>query len=249
MPAPCSGKRNSKREGHILEIRGLLKTSLIDYPGEICATLFVGGCNLRCPFCYNRELVLDGAKLPLYAEAEIMDFLHRRCGLLGAVCISGGEPALQDGLIEFVATVKTAGFKIKLDTNGTRPRVLADLLQQDLLDYVAVDIKAPAAKYHSLTGVNTDYGAIARTVNLLRDSCTEHEFRTTFVPALLHEEDILKIAETLSGCRRYVIQKFRHDAMLLDPTLESSIVAEPQEMELLARRCRDYVNEVELRGY
>lgn len=234
---------------NILEIRGLLKTSLIDYPGEICATLFTGGCNLRCPFCHNSELVLDPVGLPLYDEAEVMDFLSRRSGLLGGVCISGGEPSLQEDILDFAAAVKSAGFKVKLDTNGTRPRVLHDLLHEGLLDYVAVDIKAPREKYNLLAGVEVDYGAVAGTVALLRENQVEHEFRTTFVPGLLDKDDIVTIAEALTGCRRYVIQSFKSNVPLLNPSLGSLSVPERGEMEEPAQNCRDFVDVVELRGF
>ncbi len=237
------------RGGISFEIGSLVKTSLIDYPGEVCATLFTCGCNLRCPFCHNRGLVLDPAGLPLYPEKKVMHFLARRLGLLGGVCISGGEPSLQEGLIEFAAAIKSAGFKVKLDTNGTRPRVLHDLLGRGLLDYVAVDIKAPRGKYNRLAGVTVDYGAVMGTVALLRESRLEHEFRTTFVPGLLDKADIVAIAETLTGCRRYVIQRFKADAPLLDPTLSGTNIPECGEMEEVARRCRAYVDVVELRGF
>ena len=249
MPVRFSGKRKSNAGGNILEIRSLLKTSLIDYPGEVCATIFTGGCNLRCPFCHNSELVLDPVALPLYPEKEVMDFLARRPGLLGGVCISGGEPTLQEDLLDFITTVKSAGFKVKLDTNGTRPRVLHDLLDRDLLDYVAADIKAPREKYNRLAGVAVDYEAVMRTVTLLRESQAGYEFRTTFVPGLLNKADIVAIAEALTGCRRYVIQRFKADAPLLDPTLGGTNIPECGEMDEVVRQCRTYVDIVELRGF
>lgn len=225
------------------------KTSLIDYPGEICATLFTGGCNLRCPFCYNGDLVLNGQGLPLHSEEEILEFLKRRSGKLSAVCISGGEPTLQDDLQIFIAAVKGAGFKVKLDSNGTGPQVLQDLLEKGLLDYLAVDIKAPRDKYSSLTGVDMDWSRIGETVDLLRDNPVEYEFRTTLVPRLLCEEDILKIAEELPGCRRYYIQRFESSRSLLDSTLNGEKSPEREKMEHLARRCREFVETVGLRGF
>lgn len=249
MPGRYSGVRKSSREGNILEIRGLIKTSLIDYPGEICATLFTAGCNLRCPFCHNRDLVLDPGNQPLFPETEVLEFLTRRSRQLGGICISGGEPTLQEGLPDFAARVKSIGLKVKLDTNGTRPNVLRDLLSRGLLDYVAVDIKAPRAKYDYLTGVAMDYQDVLETIALLRENPVEHEFRTTFVPGLLQAADIIAIVRELAGCCHYVLQKFQSSVTLLDPTLNDTRVPYPAKMEELARRCREYVDLVELRGY
>lgn len=235
--------------GKILQIRGLLKISLIDYPGEICATLFTGGCNLRCPFCFNRELVLSPESLPLYPEAEVLEYLTRRAGLLGGICISGGEPTLQQGLADFAATVKAAGFKVKLDSNGTKPLVLQTLIDRGLLDYVAVDIKAPRAKYSRLAGVAGEYETVAQTVALLQESTVEHEFRTTIVPGLLQRDDLLAIAAELAGCRRYVMQKFRPAVSLLDPALGSAPVPQRAEIEKLAQDCLAHIETVELRGF
>lgn len=244
-----SDLKRACRGGEFLQIRGLLKNSLIDYPGEICATLFTGGCNLRCPFCFNRELVLSPESLPLYPEAEVLAFLTRRAGLLGGICISGGEPTLQQGLADFAAAVKAAGLKVKLDTNGTQPLVLQALLERGLLDYVAVDIKAPRGKYSRLAGVAGEYETVAQTVALLLESAVAYEFRTTFVPGLLQREDLLAIAAALAGCRRYVLQKFKPAASLLDPALGSAPVPQRAEMEELAQDCRAHIETVVLRGF
>ena len=187
--------------------------------------------------------------LPVYGEKEIMDFLACRSGLLGGVCISGGEPSLQDDLIDFAALIKSAGFKVKLDTNGTRPHVLYDLLERELLDYVAVDIKAPWEKYNRLAGVEVDYEAVMGTVALLGESGMDHEFRTTFVPGLLNKMDLIVIARELSGCCCYVIQSFKPNVSLLNPDLNCIDIPERGEMEEPAHYCRDFVNVVELRGF
>ena len=187
--------------------------------------------------------------LPVYGEKEIVGFLSRRSGLLGGVCISGGEPTLQEDLTDFAALIKSVGFKVKLDTNGTRPHVLYDLLERELLDYVAVDIKAPREKYNRLAGVEVDYEAVMRTVAFLRESGIDHEFRTTFVPGLLNKMDMIVIATELSGCCCYVIQSFKPSGSLLDPDLNCTGVPERGELEETVRCCRDFINVVELRGF
>ncbi len=193
--------------------------------------------------------MLNPIAFPVYGENEIIAFLTRRSGLLGGVCISGGEPLLQEDIIDFAALIKSAGFKIKLDTNGTCPHVLSALVKRDLLDYVAVDIKAPWEKYNRLAGVEVDYEAVKGTVALLRESGMDHEFRTTFVPGLLDKMDLIVIARELSGCYRYVIQNFNTNASLLDPNLSCTDVPARGDMEETAHFCRAYVNVVELRGF
>lgn len=232
-----------------MNIRGLQQTSLIDFPGEICATLFVGGCNLRCRYCYNRELVLDHAALPFFSPQEILAFLQRRRPLLDGVCISGGEPTLQGALLPFLTAVKKMGLKVKLDTNGTRPAVIRKLLKENILDYIAVDIKGPWGKYTLITGEKIDPGALKETVALLKGCSLEQEFRTTVVPGLLEEEDLLCIAKEIAGCQKYVLQQYRPHAGVIDPAL-CSVQPFPREtIRQVARSCREYVQSVELRGF
>ncbi len=193
--------------------------------------------------------MLAGETLPAYGETEILDFLKRRARQLDAVCISGGEPTLQQDLPAFIVRVRETGLKVKLDTNGTQPRMLELLLTAELLDYVAVDIKAPRNKYAELCGVPVDYTEVLSTVTLLRHSSVEHEFRTTFVPGLLQAADILAIAAELAGCSHYVLQKFQPSDTLIDPALKSVWTPQLEEMEDLAFRCRKYVQIFELRGF
>lgn len=191
--------------------------------------------------------------LPFYTETEVLDFLSRRSKQLDAVCISGGEPTLQEGLADFAAKVKQIGLKLKLDTNGTKPSVLRDLLLAGYLDYVAVDIKAPRAKYDRLSGTPVNYEDVLETVALLRESTVQHEFRTTCVPGLLQAADIVSIAAELAGCSHYVLQNFQTTKNLLDPTLNQILNQTPlpqlDQMEDLARRCRMYIDIIELRGF
>jgi pyruvate formate lyase activating enzyme len=232
-----------------LQIRGLQKISLVDYPGEVCSTVFVGGCNLRCRFCFNRDLVLDPEGQPTFSEDEVFGFLKKRMGVQGALCITGGEPALQEDLAAFIARAKALGLKVKLDTNGTFPEVFGLLLREGTLDYVAMDVKAPAEKYDLLAGKKVDYAKVEQTIFLLRNSSVEHEFRTTVVPGLLEERDLVRIAKNLQGSRQYVLQQFRPVATVLDESLTAQRPFTREEIEKVALMCRPFVENVLLRGF
>ena len=190
-------------------LKGLQKLTLLDYPGEIAATVFTGGCNFRCPFCHNASLVLPerfGETLPTEA---FFAFLESRKGKLRAVCVSGGEPTMQGDLREFVARIKEMGFLVKLDTNGTRPDVLRGLIEDGLLDYVAMDIKNSRARYGETVGVKGfDISPIDESINILRKGKVPFEFRTTVVRELHSEEDFADIGEWLSGDEKFFLQTF-----------------------------------------
>lgn len=188
-------------------IKGIQKLSLIDYPGRVACTLFTFGCNFRCPYCHNPELVIDDGT-PLIPESDVLSFLEERKGFLDGVCITGGEPTLHDDLQNFIKRVKGLGYSVKLDTNGTSPETLRRLIGERLVDYIAMDVKAPLEKYESVVRVKVDTSRIAESVEIVR-SFPEHEFRTTVVPELLTREDILAIARWLKGARRFFIQQFK----------------------------------------
>ncbi len=191
-----------------MEIAAVVKCSFIDYPGKIAAVVFTPGCNLRCFFCHNRGLI-DGDSVPCgTTQEEVIAWLETRLGLLDAVVVSGGEPTLQPGLAAFMAEVRSLGYLVKLDTNGTRPNVLALLINAGLLDYVAMDIKAPTEKYDAVCGVRVDQCAIYNSIMLLMDGRVDYEFRTTIVPQL-NREDILAIGNRIRGARAYVLQLYR----------------------------------------
>ena len=234
-----------------MNIRGLQQTSLLDFPGEICATFFVGGCNLRCRYCHNKELVLDPAALPLFTTPEALAFLQKRSTLLDGVCVSGGEPTLQGAgaLLPFLTAVKEMGLKTKLDSNGTKPEVIRKLLEEKVLDYIAVDIKGPWSKYPLITGKNMDTGVLKETVALLKDCSQEQEFRTTAVPGLLAREDFLFIAAEIAGCKKYVLQQYRPTPGVIDPSFCNGQPFSPEVIRQVADSCREYVQVVELRGF
>ena len=193
----------------VLPIKGIQKLSLIDYPGRLCATIFTGGCNLRCPYCYNSKIVLEPDSLPNIAEREVLDLLSERKGFLDGPWVGGGEPTIHRDPPRFLYKVKSLGLLVKLDTNGTRPLMLEELLKRGLVDYLAMDIKVPLRRYQEVVGREVPLSAIDRSIKLLRRGRVDYEFRTTVVPGIVSEGDLLEIAELLKGSKRYVIQQFR----------------------------------------
>ncbi|RKD31247.1 anaerobic ribonucleoside-triphosphate reductase activating protein [Thermohalobacter berrensis] len=193
--------------------KGHQKSSFIDYPDKISTVLFTGGCNFKCPYCHNSDLVYNkGEKI----EAEyIFSFLEKRKKFIDAVCISGGEATLNKGLYDFVKELKDKGFLVKLDTNGTNPRLLKSFIKDKLLDYIAMDIKAPFNKYNKVTGVMVEINKIKESISLIRESDIDYEFRTTVCKELITEDDIINIAEELKGSKRYIIQNFRDGDTIL----------------------------------
>jgi len=192
-------------------IKGFLETSFIDWPGKLCAILFVGGCNFRCPFCHNHPLVLAPDGMETIAFEEIMTRLAARKNWLAGVCISGGEPTLSPGLPTMIARFKAEGWAIKLDTNGSRPEVLAQLLADNLLDMVAMDVKTVLVqdKYERCAGCRVDLGAIQKSIDLLGHSGIPHEFRMTIAPSLHTEEDVVAWVHQFDRSRsRLTLQNF-----------------------------------------
>ena len=208
-------------------IAGHEKTSFIDYPDKICTMYFVASCNFRCGYCHNGHIVAwDGKNI---GEEEVFAFLKKRRPFIDAVCISGGEPTIHKGLYEFIKKIKEQGFLVKLDTNGTNPDVLKVLLNEGLVDYIAMDIKAPFHKYELVTGTKVDLGSIKESIDVIRSSTIEYEFRTTVCKELHTEEDILEIATYINASKRYSIQNFRDG----DTVLAGSNQFHPYEQEAL----------------
>jgi len=218
-----------------MKIGGFQKVTLIDYPGKIAATVFTVGCNFLCPYCHNPELV-EGKKIknqPIIKEQEILSFLKTRQGLLEGVCLTGGEPTLQNDLPDFIRKIKELGFLIKLDTNGSNPVMLEGLLSENLIDYVAMDIKAPLEKYKKIVGEKISLENIQRSVELTR-SAPDYEFRTTVLPKLHSKKDILSIGRWLQGSKKYYLQQFKPTK-----TLDSAFVKEKAfDYEKIAEICQ-----------
>jgi pyruvate formate lyase activating enzyme len=190
-----------------MRIGGLQKVSLIDFPGNVSAVVFTQGCNFRCPYCHNEELVYPELFSPVVKEERVFSHLHKRKKLLDGVVISGGEPTLQKDLEIFIREVKRMGFRIKLDTNGSNPDMIEHLLSMGFVDYVAMDVKAPLEKYEVLAGKKIDTEKIACSIALIRSSGVDHLFRTTVFRPLLCFRDLKKIVNLLGGDTRYVLQK------------------------------------------
>ena len=173
-------------------IGGLLKFSMIDFPGKISAIVFTQGCNLNCGYCHNPELIPTATEQP-YPDGDVLDYLQKRRGALDGVVITGGEPAIQPDLKDFIAKIKAMGYLVKLDTNGTNPAALRDLLQSNLLDFVAMDIKAPMEKYDEVCGVPVNIDNIKASIEMIEASGVAHEFRTTYDKTLLNDADIERV--------------------------------------------------------
>ncbi|HZJ76378.1 MAG TPA: anaerobic ribonucleoside-triphosphate reductase activating protein [Oscillospiraceae bacterium] len=196
-----------------MNVLGIEKSSFIDYPNNICTVIFTGGCNFRCPYCHNSSIVNNiGNKID---QNEIIKFLKSRRKFVNALCISGGEPTIQRGLYDFICKVKKEGFNIKLDTNGTNPDLLKKLIDESLIDYAAMDIKAPLAKYSSIAQTSVILEDIRKSIDILLENKIDYEFRTTVCKELLSMEDIKIIAQEIKGCGTYVIQNFQDGETVL----------------------------------
>ena len=189
-----------------MTIGGIQKFSTVDYPGYTVASIFTIGCNMRCGYCHNPELVLPEQYAGAIPEEEIFEFLEKRRGLLDGVAISGGEPTMQEDLPDFIRRCKKMGFLVKLDTNGTNPGVLRELLQENLVDFVAMDIKGPLEKYSQIAARPIDIDAIRKSIDLIRT--IPHEFRTTIVRGQLVPEDFESIGQLVHGADRFALQYF-----------------------------------------
>jgi pyruvate formate lyase activating enzyme len=200
-----------------MKIAHLQKTSFIDYPGKISAVIFTQGCNLKCPYCHNPELVEPALFTTPISQDEILSFMMKRKDKLDGLVITGGEPALQKGLIEFIHEIRDMGFLIKFDTNGTFPDVLENIIKKRLADYIAMDIKGPAIKYPVIAGIKVDMDAILRSIRLIMDSGIDSEFRTTWAIEQLTLEDIKEIAIMIRDAKRFVLQRF-NPSKHLDPS-------------------------------
>jgi len=202
-------------------IGGFQGFSLIDYPDKICAIVFTQGCNFRCPYCHNPELIdTKRSRSDRFKEEEILSFLERRQGKLEAVTITGGEPLLQAGLEDFLLKVKGLGYLAKLDTNGSFPQRLEKILESRTVDYIAMDIKTSLDKYESVVRKKVETGQILKSIRLIMDSGLDYEFRTTVVKPLFEKDDFIKIGQLVKDCRLYVLQGFVSSKTLDDECLD-----------------------------
>ncbi|MDD5354277.1 MAG: anaerobic ribonucleoside-triphosphate reductase activating protein [bacterium] len=230
-----------------LKINKFIDNSLIDWEGKISAVIVVGGCNFSCPFCHNGVLVKSNAALAEIPQEKVLQILKEKKNWLDGVVISGGEPCLYHELFDFIKKVKDIGLPIKLDTNGYLPRMLGSLIRQKLVDYVAMDIKAPLNdKYKQLCGIKVNLGRIKQSIELLRASGIEHEFRTTFVPQMLEKNDLVEIAMYLQGSKRFYIQQFSPEETL-DNRLSSLVPYTLNYLKETELACKKYITNARIR--
>lgn len=219
-----------------MQIGGLIKLSLIDYPGKTAAVVFCQGCNFRCPYCHNKELVIPACFAAPIPEQEIISFLVKRQGLLDGVVVSGGEPTLQKDITHFLQKIKSLGFRVKLDTNGSRPDVLEEVISGKWADFIAMDIKAPLDRYQQLAGVEVEAALITKSIEMIKGSGIEHQFRTTVVRAMFKNEDFPDMCRLVEGTQSYVLQNFVARENILDPVLmKSPVYTEEEFVDLRAK--------------
>ncbi|MCD6473228.1 anaerobic ribonucleoside-triphosphate reductase activating protein [Candidatus Aerophobetes bacterium] len=234
-----------------MEFKGFEKLSLIEYPGKIVSVVFTGGCNFRCPFCHNPDLVLNSKKLPSISEEEVINYLISKRKYLDGLAITGGEPTIHKNLPNFLIKVKRANFLIELETNGTEPSMIKKLIDNHLIDYVAMDIKSPLIweKYREAAGINSKelFERVKQSVRLLLKSKVEYEFRTTVVPGLLTEEDIIKIAEQIEGTKKYALQQFIPNKSLQEDYKHIKPYS-LEELEKIKERVKNFLGVCEMRG-
>lgn len=232
----------------MVDIKGLEKFASRDFPGHISATIFTGGCNFRCPFCHNPDLVLRPGSMASVPQEEFLGFLDKRKGWLEGVCVTGGEPLMHTDLHENLSLIKKRGLLVKLDTNGSYPARLKSVLSKGLVDVVAMDVKAPLRKYHEAAGVDVKIDKIRRSIALIRDSGLEYYFRTTLVPGLIEEGDVRRIGQELRGCRRLVLQRFSPENTL-DPAYTRRRPYQDHRMREMADLLRPDIEDVILEGF
>ena len=228
-----------------MRIGGLQKMTLLDYPGKVACTVFLSGCNLRCPFCHNAGLVLPDKMEGEISRQELLDFLSRRRGKLDGVCITGGEPTIWQDLPQLMEEIRSMGFLLKLDTNGSNPQMVQELLDRDLIQYAAMDIKNCPEDYEKTCGGVDILQAVTRTRDLLMNSTIDYEFRTTVCSPLHTVDGIRKLAQWIRGAKRYYLQNFVDSGNLVGEGIHA---CSSQELEAMARAAREFIPHTQLRG-
>lgn len=229
-----------------MRIDGLQKMTLLDFPGKVACTVFTGGCNFRCPFCHNALLVTELPQKPDYTVDEILGFLKKRQGLLDGVAITGGEPLMNPEIDSFIREIRKLGYSVKLDTNGSFPERLEKIVNDGLIDYVAMDIKNCKKKYAETVGLSSfDLSKVERSVDFLKNGSVDYEFRTTVVREFHTVEDIRKAAEWISGAKRYFLQNFVDSGNLIDPSVGG---VDKETMFRMKEAAADFVPQTEIRG-
>ncbi len=228
-----------------MKIYGLQKMTLLDFPGRVACTVFLGGCDMRCPFCHNSELI-DGSAPPVMETAELLAFLKKRQGLLDGVAVTGGEPLLREDTLELLAQIRELGYPVKLDTNGTHPDRLRRVVERDLAQYVAMDVKNSPERYAQTAGLKCfDLSTVNESISFLLEGRTDYEFRTTVV-AELHDEDSFRaIGPWIRGAKRYYLQKFTDRDSV---PFEGFHAPRDEDLHAWAELVRPFVTEAAIRG-
>ena len=231
-----------------MHIEAMQKLTLLDYPGKTAATLFTHGCNFRCPFCHNAGLVIRKSELSV-SEEEVLAYLDKRKKMLDGICITGGEPLLQSDIAEFIKKVRALGYAVKLDTNGSFPEKLKTLIDEGLVDYVAVDIKNSPEKYEMTAGAKNILEKVKETVNILKEGKVDFEFRTTVCGNLHTVEDMRAIGEWLRGTKNYFIQPFKDSGdIVAGADAAGAFACEKSHAEALLAVAKLYIPQTEIRG-
>lgn len=230
-----------------MQISGLQKLTLLDYPGTVACTIFTAGCNFRCPFCHNAMLVLpEQIEETSLSEDEVLKFLKKRQGVLEGVAVTGGEPLLHADMPQLLRKIKDLGYKIKLDTNGSNPKLLREIVGAGLVDRVAMDIKNSPEQYPETVGCRVDMAAVEESKNFLLGGTIDYEFRTTVVKGIHTEESLIEAAKWIAGAKEYYLQQFKDSGNLIKP--DELTAFDEKEMHALADAVRKYVPAVEVRG-
>jgi len=232
-----------------LVIAGFQKLTLLDYPGHLAATVFTVGCSFRCPFCHNPELVNHGTYNIEHGtiEKDFFEFLKKRKGKLEGVCITGGEPTIQPDLVEFIGKIRKLGYKVKLDTNGTRPDILREVISERLVDFIAMDIKNQPKKYEKTINTKFDLNRIKLSIGLIMNSRIPYEFRTTAVPGIHSERDFLAIAKWIKNAQSYWLQRYQ-ETKILDPNLKKKTKGKKLDLEKIKTKIEKNFGKIGIRG-
>jgi pyruvate formate lyase activating enzyme len=230
-----------------IKIAGLQKVSMVDYPGLIAATIFTQGCNFRCGFCHNRDLMASGIDFG-FSQQDLFEYLESRKNLIDGVCITGGEPTLWEDLPDLMKRIKEKGFKVKLDTNGSNPALLAKLLQESLVDYVAMDVKTSLSKYKLFKAPDDIEYLLAESINAMVSSVIPYEFRTTCVPGVVTEEDIYAIGTAIKGAKQHYLQQFRPHDNVLDEQFKHVKPYTRKTLDGFKKILEAFVDKVAVRG-
>jgi anaerobic ribonucleoside-triphosphate reductase activating protein len=228
--------------------KGIQKTTLIDFPGKVACTLFLPKCNFRCPFCHNRSLVFEEETGVTITEKEALEFLEERKEFLDGACITGGEPLLHKGLLEFCKMVKAKGLLVKVDTNGSMPGVLERLLHEKAVDFVSMDVKASPKNYALAAGVEVDLEKIGKSISLIRELALGYEFRMTVVPGIHSKEDFEAIAHWLKGSKKFFLQQFAPGEELVDQEFSKKRPFPAEKLREFAKILEGSIGSVEVRG-